>query len=307
MAAARRVKDWAEYIPFRIAVAILGVLPESAVRRLGMWAGDVAAVGMKRIRPLLTSHVRRALSSTADDHEISEAVDGMYRSYGRYWAETFWFRPRRRQAIVRSVERVNFETVLAAQEAGRGIVFVLPHIGNWEIAGLIAKDLGLDLMAIAEHLPNQKITDWFFDVRAKFGIDIVLTSDPERRSKMISHLNRGGALALVADRDVTGRGISVDFFGEQTTLPAGPAALAERTDSELLAVAVFFKEDSGYTLEIGEAIVIPEAESRAERVRLGTQRVAQALEGMIRKDPSQWHLFQPNWPSDRELDPRQRR
>lgn len=296
------MKDWVAYIPFRIAALLFGMLPEPAIRKLGVWAGRVASGRNKANRSLLASHMRRVVGPGASDPVISEAVDGMYRSYGRYWAETLWFRPRRRRSIMRSVERVNFDPVYAAQDAGRGIVFALPHIGNWEVAGLIAEDIGLNLMAVAEDLPNRKITDWFLDVRAKFGIDIVLTSDPNRRSKMIRHLEGGGALALLADRDVTGRGISVDFFGEETTLPAGPAALAELTGSVLLPVVVYFNEGAGHILEVGDPIIIPEAETRAERVNAGTRQVAETLERMIRRQPSQWHLFQPNWPSDREND-----
>jgi KDO2-lipid IV(A) lauroyltransferase len=242
--------------------------------------------------------MRRVLGPEATEAEVQDAVDGMYRSYGRYWAETFWFRPHRRDAIIESVDRIHFDPVLEAQEAGRGIVFAVSHVGNWEIAGVIARDLGLDLMAVAEDLPNPLITNWFLDVRSQFGIDVVLTNDPARRSKMIRRLKEGGALALLADRDVTGTGVTVEFFGEETTMPAGPIALAELTDSVVLPVVVFFKDGPGYRIEVGDPVEIPEGGTRSERVKLGTQRVADALEDQIRQQPSQWHLFQPNWASD---------
>jgi lauroyl/myristoyl acyltransferase len=295
------VKDWLAYIPFRLAAALFGALPESAVRYLGTSAGSLASRYADKRRPLLMSHMRRVIGSQASDAEIRTAVDNMYRSYGRYWAETFWFRPRHRDAIIESVERVNFDPVYEAKAAGRGIVFAVSHVGNWEIAGLIAGDMGLNLMAVAEHLSNEKITEWFLGVRASFGIDIVLTTDPERRSKMVRRLKEGGALALLGDRDVTGKGITVELFGEETTVPAGPVALAELTDSVLLPVVVFFKEGRGYRIEVGDPVDVPKEGTRAERVKLGTQRVADAMSAQIRKQPSQWHLFQPNWPSDGDI------
>ncbi len=295
------MKDWIAYIPFRIASAIFGALPEPAIRYLGTRAGGLASRYADKKRPLLTRHMRRVIGSDASEAEIRAAVDGMYRSYGRYWAETFWFRPKHRDAIIENVERVHFGPVHEAKAAGRGIVFAVSHVGNWEIAGLIARDLGLNLMAVAEHLPNQKITEWFLDVRATFGIDIVLTTDPARRSKMIRRLKDGGALALLADRDVTGKGITVELFGEETTVPAGPAALAELTDSVLLPVVVFFKEGSGYRIEVGDPIDLSTEGTRAERVQAGAQNVADAMSVQIRKQPSQWHLFQPNWPSDDDV------
>ena len=296
------MKEWIAYIAFLVAAFLFGLLPESAARSFGTWAGERASKRKRARRTLLAGHMRRVLGPGSSEIEIAEAVDGMYRSYGRYWAETLWFRPRRRDTILKSVRRVNFGPVLDAKAAGRGIIFALPHIGNWEIAGLIAEEMDLNLMAVAEHLPNERITRWFLTLRAKLGIEIVLTSDPDRRSRMIRHLKEGGALALLADRDVTRRGISVDFFGEETTVPSGPTALAESTGSALIPVAVYFNDGPGYTIVVGDSIILPVHGTRSERIRGGAQLVVSVLEEMIREKPSQWHLFQPNWPSDWESD-----
>lgn len=295
------MKEWLGYLPFLVGVRVFGALPEPVARNVGLMLGSLAARLKRSSRPLLSHHMRRVMGPEVSDGEIAEAVHGMFRSYGRYWAETLWFKAARRDFILANAERINFGPVHDAIAAKRGIVFAVPHIGNWEIAGVIANDLGLDLMAVAEDLPNKRITDWFLGVRAKFGIDIVLTTDPSRRSKMVKLLRSGGALALLADRDVTGNGIPVVFFGETTTMPAGPTALAELTDSALIPVAVYFKQGAGYRIEVGETIVIPEAGTRSERISLGVQLVADVLEAQIRKQPSQWHLFQPNWPSDAEF------
>lgn len=295
------MREWFAYLPFLVGVRIFGALPEAVARNVGLMLGSLAARTKKKGRPLLSRHMRRVMGSAASDREIDAAVDGMFRSYGRYWAETLWFKAHRRDFILANTERINFRPVDEAIAAHRGIVFAVPHIGNWEIAGVVANDLGLDLMAVAEDLPNKRITDWFLGVRAQFGIHVVLTTDPSLRSKMVKLLRSGGALALLADRDVTGNGIPVMFFGEMTTMPAGPTVLAELTDSALIPVAVYFKEGAGYRIEVGDTIVIPDAETRSERIALGVQLVADVLEAQIRKEPSQWHLFQPNWPSDADV------
>ncbi|RPI22705.1 MAG: hypothetical protein EHM57_04960 [Actinobacteria bacterium] len=117
---------------------------------------------------------------------------------------------------------------------------------------------------------------------------------------LIRHLKQAGVVALVADRDVTGRGVEVEFFGEKTTMPGGPAALAESTGAAIFPVAPRFRSGAGYHMVIEPELPLPEAESRAERIRLGTQAFAERLEGIIREQPDQWHVIQPNWPSDRE-------
>jgi phosphatidylinositol dimannoside acyltransferase len=187
-------------------------------------------------------------------------------------------------------------------EQGRGRIFALPHVGNWEVAGVIADEIGTPVVAVAEHLPNQRITDWFLDVRAHFGIDIILTSDPNRTRKLIKILKDGGAVALVADRDVTGRGIEVEFFGERTSMPAGAVALAEMTGAALLPVGAYYRDGKGYRIVVHDPVDLPDLPDREARVTAGVQEFAHVLEDIIREEPSQWHLFQPNWPSDERFE-----
>jgi KDO2-lipid IV(A) lauroyltransferase len=298
MAATRHVKAWLGYIPFRGAAALFGFFPETVIRWLGESGGKLWYARSSDRIPLLTSHMRRVLGPEATDESVDTAVRGMFRSYGRYWAETFWFRPRRKTAIARRVEHVNFEPIYAAQRAGRGIVFAVPHLGNWEIAGIVANEIGSPIMAVAEDLSNQHITKWFVNLRAEFDIEIVLTTDPRLRSKLIRRLKDGGAIALLADRDVTGGGIEVNFFGAPASIPVGPIVFTELTGASLIPVAAYFQEGAGHRIVVLDEVVLPDAGNRSERVTAGAQLLVRSLEQLIVAAPSQWHLFQPHWIDD---------
>ncbi|MDJ0790816.1 MAG: phosphatidylinositol mannoside acyltransferase [Acidimicrobiia bacterium] len=295
------MKDYLAYLGFRVATGLFGLLPESWIRRIGERGGEIASRRFRGSAPLLRSHLRRAMGPLVDDADLDRGVVDMYRYYGRYWTETFWFRPRRRPEILRNIERVNFEPVYRSIEAGHPRIFALPHLGNWEVAGMIAEEIGTPVVAVAEHLPNEHITDWFIDIRNRFGIQIILTSDPSRTRKLIKVLKDGGAIALVADRDVTGRGLPVTFFGEETSLPGGPVALADATGADLFPIGAYFHEGRGHRIVVHDPIALPDLPTREERVAVGAQEFAEVLEDIIREAPSQWHLFQPNWPSDRSL------
>lgn len=298
------MKDLLAYIGFRLATGAFGLLPEPWIRHIGEYGGEIAARRRTWKYPLLISHMRRVIGPEATDAQIDAAVHGMYRSYGRYWTETFWFRPRRENQIIAGVDRINFEPVLASVASGNGRIFALPHLGNWEVAGVIAEDIGSPVVAVAEHLPNQRITDWFIEVRNEFGIEIILTSDPNRTRKLIKVLRSGGAIALVADRDVTGKGIRVEFFGAEASMPVGPVALADLTGADLIPVGVYFKKGAGHRIVVHEPVELPDIPDREERVAQGAQEFAQVLEGIIREAPSQWHLFQPNWDADAQFVPK---
>lgn len=249
-------------------------------------------------RSMAERHMRRALGNGADP---AAAAVSVMSSYGRYYAEALWVRGHRVPDLQRHTRVEGLDLIIEARDQGKGMIFGLPHVGNWEAAAPVAVAVEVPVVAVAEKLPNRRITDWFTDMRAELGIEIVLaTGGTEVMRKLEAALSQNKAVALLSDRDLKGRGVEVDFFGERTTLPPGPATLALRTGAPLFPVATYFDGDNGYRVVVTPAIPIPEEGTRSEKVRAVTQALAWKLESLIRESPEQWHLVQPNWPSDRE-------
>jgi phosphatidylinositol dimannoside acyltransferase len=178
------------------------------------------------------------------------------------------------------------------------MIYALPHMGNWEAAAPVAIREGVPVVAVAEVLPNRRITDWFTEMRAEVGIEIVLaTGGVEVMRRLEKALGDNKAVALLSDRDLKGKGVEVEFFGERTTMPPGPATLAVRTGAPLLPVGCYFTE-AGYRVVVHRALEVPQEGSRSDRVAALTQALAVKLEEIISVAPDQWHLVVPNWPSD---------
>lgn len=296
----RVVKDRLGFLVYRVFIGVLGVLPEPAMRRLGEWLGRGAWYIAPKRRRLVQRHLRRVLGPDAPVKRRSKV---MFARYGRYWAEVFWLRPDRKEEIVANAEIVNEEVMHRSKAAGKGLILVLPHMGNWEVAGAVAESIGLPALSAAENLPNPLITEWFVNIRKMVGLDIVLTGRGMRATAALARrLKEGGTVALLSDRDVSGRGVPVTFFGEETTMPAGPVALADKTGAAIHVVGSYFKEGRGHRYVIADALQIPHADSRDERIAAGVQAAAEVLEEMIRVAPEDWHLFVPNWPSDRQAE-----
>ena len=162
------------YLLYRALSGLFGLLPAPAMRGAGRGIGfGLSFVAGKRMR-LLRRHMRRVMGPAASEEQITAAGREMFASYGRYWAEVFWFRPRRKSWVVRQAHATGLDAVYAAQQGGRGVVMVAPHMGNWEVAGAVAEALDLRVLSVAEDLPNRRITEWFIKTRAAFGIDIVV-------------------------------------------------------------------------------------------------------------------------------------
>lgn len=293
------MKDYLSYLGLRAGVGLVGALSGPVVRSLGRGFGSVWGVVDKSRRSMARRHAGRVLDGGAD---LDLASAEMMRSYGRYFAEALWARDRRVDGMLAETEIHGLDKILEARDAGNGMIFALPHMGNWEAAAPVAVSQGIPVVAVAEILPNRRITDWFTKVREAFGIEVVLaTGRVEVMRKLEQAIAENKAVALLSDRDLKGRGVEVKFFGETTTLPPGPAALALRTGAPLFPVGCYFKED-GYRVVVRDSVPVPEAGSRTERVRQITQIVATELESIIREAPDQWHLVQPNWPSDKQED-----
>ncbi len=292
-------KDWLGYVVYRGLSGAFSLLPEPAVRAVGGGlgrglshvAGDRYEMGKR--------HMRRALGPEATEEQVEVTTRQMFASYGRYWAEVFWFRPRRKGEVLKRAEVLGLEPVFEARDQKRGIIFALPHMGNWDAAGVVAEAIEAPVMAVVEDLPNELITKWFYDTRRAFGIEPVIAGSAGTTKQLLRHLKEGGAIALVADRDVTGRGVEVEFFGESTTMPGGPVALADRTGAALFPVATLFANGAGYRMVIYPELELTPEGTKSERIEAGTRAFARQLEGMVREHPEQWHVIVPNWPSDR--------
>jgi KDO2-lipid IV(A) lauroyltransferase len=289
-------------ISFRALVlgaGLVAALPLRVAATIGEFAGLVFGRLARGKRAMAGRHASRIGISEV---ERSRHLDRMFRAYGRYWAEALWMRPKNREAIDDGISHEGVEYVEKPRDAGTGMIYVLPHLGNWEFAGALAESLGIRVVAVAENLANQRIRDWFIGLRNGLGIDVVLaTGSRQVMRDLEAAIADNAAVALLSDRDIRGRGVAVEFFGEKTTLPAGAATLALRTGAPILPVASYFRPDGGHHVVIRPPIPVDTGPTdRTAEVARVTGEIAKELEVLVRRAPEQWHLLQPNWPSDLE-------
>lgn len=236
------------------------------------------------------------------DPSSAESNVGLgFGSYGRYWAESFRLPKLSADRIDRrwSVEGYgHIEQVLAS---GRAPILVLPHLGAWEwAAAWLSRIMGVGVTAVVERLEPVEVYDWFVDLRSSYGINVVPLGSGAM-GELTAAVARQDIICLLADRDIGGNGLDVEFFGEQTSLPAGPAVLARRTGSPLLPTAVYHR--GRHRVGVVTAPIEPSSgRGRAENLRL-TRSVTERLERLIEAAPEQWHLLEANWPADRSDPP----
>ena len=243
--------------------------------------------------------MRRASGGELQGSALRAAVTATFDSYARYWLEMFRLPHEAHGAdFAKDFEVDGYEHVEAGLAAGHGVILALPHLGGWEYAGAWATQVkGNRLLVVVEPVEPPELFEWFVEVRAAMGMTVVPLG-PKAASASLRALRDNWLLALVCDRDLRGDGIAVEFFGETTTMPAGPAMLAIRTGAVIVPVAVYFRPGGGHHAVVRPPIDTTRRGSVRDDVGRITQSLATEFEGLISAEPQQWHLLQPNWPSD---------
>ena len=181
---------------------------------------------------------------------------------------------------------------------GRGAIVALPHGGNWDIAGAWVAAQGWPIVAIAERLRPEGLYRRFLQFRQGLGMEIIPLTGTGKPplDLLVERLEKGYVVALLADRDLPGRGVEVEFFGARTTMPPGPALLALRSGAPLYAADMWY-EKAGARSRLNGPLPMPDPDSGslADRVRTVTQDLARQFEAGIRRHPEDWHMLQRMW------------
>ena len=248
-------------------------------------------------RDMIERHLRR-VNPRLRGTSLRLAVQQAFDSYARYYVESFRLPSLSKRAVDRPFTVDGFHHITEALEGGKGCIFALPHLGGWEWAGRWMTDRGHRLTVVVEALDPPELFEWFADLRKDLGMTVVPTG-PEAGPAVLRALRANEIVCLLCDRDIERHGVEVEFFGEHTTLPAGPATLSLRVGAPILPIAVYFTPAyNGHHAVVRPPVPAERREGLREDVARVTQALAHELEFLIRRAPEQWHLFQPNWPSD---------
>jgi phosphatidylinositol dimannoside acyltransferase len=217
-------------------------------------------------------------------------------SYARYWREAFRLPSMNHEVLGRELQDAaeGVEHVEQALAAGKGAILALPHSGNWDMSGVWLINNYGRFATVAERLKPESLYRRFLAYRESLGFEVIPLTGGERPPFEIlaERLRGNGLVCLMSDRDLTRSGVQVDFFGEPTRLPAGPAKLALTTGAALLPIHSFFKPDIAVTK------LSPPLDTSSGDVAVITQALADQFAVNIAAHPADWHMLQPQWLAD---------
>ena len=281
--------DWGYAAGWRLVRA----MPESLARNVFGAGARYAARGGGPEQ--LRKNLARVIGTTP-----AEVPDSLMRasvaSYARYWREAFRLPTMNQAELAKRLDRVfiGAEKFADAHRGGRGAVIALPHSGNWDMAGVwLAQNYGT-FTTVAERLKPESLYDRFIAYRESLGFEVLPLTGGQRPPMEIlaERLRANRFVCLMADRDLTRSGVQVNFFGEPTRLPAGPARLAIETGAPLHPAHVFY-DGEDCVVQIDDAL-----DTNSGDVGVITQALADRFAVNIAAHPADWHMLQPQWLAD---------
>jgi KDO2-lipid IV(A) lauroyltransferase len=278
-------------------------LVQSFVARLPRpWAYALAVVAAKfawwfspLARPRLEFNLKVACPELERDPQELRRISWLnFRNHAKAYADLMQL-PHARIEEMRPLLKVEgWEHLEEVRALGKGVLVVSCHMGSYEVVAAIWSATLAPVSFFAEEVEPRTLFEWYRDTRARLGIS-VLTLDHGGIRKVLDALRDQEMVITAIDRDITGTGYLMPFFGKLAPIPLGPAAIALRLGTPIFPVCVYRLPDDTYMAQ-GAPLVhaVSTGNPRADQVR-ATEQVLRHMERFIQAHPEQWHVPHRIW------------
>lgn len=283
----------AEYWALR---AMMGALGRADWRSAGEIGARIASLGYSPlgIRRKVVERQIAAAFPELDGRAVARISRAAYENLGRVTGEAAVVASLDAEQVIGMFERVDgWELLEQAMTAGRGLLLVAGHLGNWELGGTYVAARGVPVDAVVRRMSNPLFDAYLNASRLKLGITVVYDHEAVRRTPRA--LAAGRAVGMLSDQG--GKGIAaihVPFFGRPARTPHGPAVFALRNDVPLVFIVAVREPSGRYRMSL-EPVEIERTGERERDIELLVRRYTAILERWIRAYPEQYFWHHHRW------------
>ena len=280
-------------------------LPTEWVARLASATAERAIWERESVHDAIVENVAAVLDLSPTARRVEETGRAMVSNHSRLWIDLLRWSSRPDvdpRALIAG--RTGTAHLLAARDAGRGAILLTAHIGNFELGGLFLRDLGLSAAVAYVPDPSPVIERHRAKARSRIGVaGIPVTSSAFAFVPLLRALREGSFIAMQGDRDVSGTGRALPFFGKTSSFPIGPFRLAAIARVPIFPVFILMEPDGRYRTVVETPIRLGlSAGSRTEpderELSSAMERWVAILSRVIRENPGQWYLFSRFWEAE---------
>lgn len=281
-----------EYSAFWLAGWLSRTIPRHFAYWISLRMADLYFFFDRRAREAVMANLRQVMSFKGrypTERELRLTARTTFQFFGKYLVDYFRFSRLSEEDIKRLVVIEHPEYIEQARQAGKGVILVTAHLGNWELGGAVLAGLGYSLNVVAMNQPSAKLNDFFQKHRRRRGMTVVAHGHAVK--KLLGALKRKEFIALLADRDYSRRNDFASLCGASACLPRGAVWLAEKTGAGILPGFMLRREDDTFLLRLYPPILSGGGVTQDTLQR----RICEVLEDAIGAFPHQWFMFERVW------------
>jgi phosphatidylinositol dimannoside acyltransferase len=290
-AAGERRREALTYWAYVLGERVINFLPRWLVLPLAAAAGNAAHDLTGDKRSVVRANVAHALHLPADHSRVRRAARRAFRNYAKYLVDVMRLSTLTADEVAKLVAIDNLELLEEARAGDRGVLLCTVHVGGMDLIAPALHRFGHEMHVVADDTTYGRLYEHLRAIRARHGLTLI---GWRSLRGLFRALKAGSNLVLFCDGGYRDGDVPVEFLGEPTTFPAGPAALSARSGAPMLPVACSRLANDRFRTR-GLPLITAANDSPAETYR-ATQALADALGSVIAEDPGQWYMFRPVWP-----------
>jgi KDO2-lipid IV(A) lauroyltransferase len=189
------------------------------------------------------------------------------------------------------------ERLLGPAREGRGALVAVPHAGNWDLAGVVLRRLGVPFFFIARRQKNLLADAYLNRLRAATGAETI-ANDAHLLRGVLRRLRDGGYLGILPDVRARTPGLAVRFLGGTANAGSGMARFARHTGAPVFPCLPGREGWTRHRFRVLDPVAPdPAADPAADALRM-TQEVLDRFDRYIRENPEQYFWFNKRWVLD---------
>ena len=258
-------------------------------RALGRWLADLDP----RHVGIAAENLRQAFPHWDEPRRLRTAR-AVYAHFGQTLVDILWMADQPKERLLSLIVEEGRENVDRARAAGKGVVYVSAHFGNWEFYALAFGWMGETVGLVARPLDNPALEALLIGFRTRSGNTVI--SKRRALQDVLRLLRQGAGVAILVDQNVQEQdGIFVEFFGRPAATTTVAAALAVKTGCALVPVHCEARPDGRYTFVYGRPVEWTTTGSREADIARLTQELTTEIESWVRARPEQWLWMHRRW------------
>jgi lauroyl/myristoyl acyltransferase len=289
--AGERRREQLTYWAYRIVERVINLLPRWLVLPLAAAAGNAAHDVTAEKRGLVRQNLSHVMHLPADHPRVRRAARRAFRNYAKYLVDVMRLDTLEAEDVEKLVQIDNLELLDEARSRERGVLLCTVHVGGMDLLAPAMYRFGHEAHVVADDTTYGRLYEHLRAIRARHGLTLI---GWRSLRGLFRALKEGANLVLFCDGGYRDGDVPVEFLGEPTTFPVGPAALSARSGAPILPVACSRLADDRFRTR-GLPLITAASDEPAELYR-ATQALADALGSVIAEDPGQWYMFRPVWP-----------